>query len=270
MLVSAQAVESKIWEQVVDIERLTNPPIVEATIERRFARTDKVTLQQLQDFANLEAGAYPTQEPLYAGAIQRRIADTSPPQTALALQTGFRLRNINDSRIVLASLDRIAVTVKAPYPSWETLEEHAKHVFQSFDQKIGHGPLVRAGMRYVNRIDIPIKEELDLDEYLATMPRLPKHEEIPDAIEGFETVVVIPFRQIEPKGPVIIRQLLYPPETAQDGTRRLPLILDIDAYCEDGNGLASSDIWSVMHALRKRKNRVFFSSVTERALEPYL
>ncbi len=243
-------------------KKLTNPPIVEALIELRFSPNNQVTLEQLENFAELESNRYPTRERIHAKNVEISAKyDTYP--------SGFRLKNIDENRIIACTIDRLVVTFKPPYISWPTLQKAAQTAFSNYSNHVSHGKLTRIGMRYINKIKIPLQSELDFEQYINTMPKMPKIEGIPETIQSFETLLVIPFQDI-PSGAATVKQVLLPPETGRNQTKTLPFILDIDIFCELENNFKDSSIWTLFNKFHEKKNKLFFASLTEKTLEMYM
>lgn len=116
----------------------------------------------------------------------------------------------------------------------------------------------RLAVRYINVINLP--PGVDFDLYLTAGPRVPP--EVPQALSGFLHRVVIP---IAIDGTTaIVTQVLEPPKEGL-----IPVVLDIDVFIMARYGAKSQEIWTTLDGLRKVKNDIFFSSVTEKALEPY-
>ena len=117
----------------------------------------------------------------------------------------------------------------------------------------------RLATRYINVIEVPITGLL-FDDYLTAPPRVP--ESLPQGIQHFLQRLVVPFTE-EIAG-IIIQTVDVPTQT------HLPIILDIDVQMRKPNLFSDSpEIWTGFDTLREIKNNIFFSSVTERTLEPY-
>jgi uncharacterized protein (TIGR04255 family) len=85
---------------------------------------------------------------------------------------------------------------------------------------------------------------------------------MPQALSGFLQRVVIPFAVDGTTA--IVTQVLEPPKEGL-----IPVVLDIDVFVMTRFGVNSHGIWTTLDGLRNVKNEIFFSSVTEKALEPY-
>ena len=126
-------------------------------------------------------------------------------------------------------------------------------------------------MRYINKINLPLEGKLDFDDYIKTFQPLPKYmDEIPDKLSGIESKIIIPFPDINCQSTV--RQVLLPIDVKKDlESGYVTFILDIDLYnnkiIETMDG---GEIWETFNAMRSKKNAIFFASLTDKAIKPYL
>ncbi len=82
---------------------------------------------------------------------------------------------------------------------------------------------------------------------------------LPQAVAGYLLRVVIPFDEY--KTTAIVTQSL-------DGSST-ECVLDLDAFSEQPQGITEGEIWSGLDGLREVKNRLFFGSFTDAALERF-
>jgi uncharacterized protein (TIGR04255 family) len=250
----------------VETETLTNPPIIEALIELRFSPSESVTLEELESFTKLMSIRYPISEPIFAQSIEVAFKGEHTSKIN-AYPSGYKLKNLGENRFIICAIDRLAVSFHTPYVSWPALRNVAETTYKSYSEQVSHGKLVRLGMRYINKVKMPLTGKLDFDQYIKTMPNLPKTEGIPDALVNFETLVVIPFGDIQ--STATVKQVLLRPETSPDNPPSLPFILDIDISREFKGVVVDSSIWALLDMFRLKKNQIFFASLTDAALEPY-
>jgi uncharacterized protein (TIGR04255 family) len=81
-------------------------------------------------------------------------------------------------------------------------------------------------------------------------------------LNGFLHRVVIPF-STDGITAIVTQAMEFPSGTS------VPVVLDIDVYYTCKLEVNSPIVWAEFDRLRDIKNHIFFSSVTERALEPY-
>jgi len=171
---------------------------------------------------------------------------------------GRRYDREDGSEVVQFRRNGLTYSILKNYTSWDVLREAARNAWQRFLAISGPVNVSRLALRYINAIDMPLGA--DFDEYLTAGPRIPKP--LPPMVTGFIQRVFVPF---DKDGAIaIITQTL---ETSTAGI--IPAILDIEVFGECSLDGASAEVWSRLEKLRGIKNKVFFSSLTPKALELY-
>jgi uncharacterized protein (TIGR04255 family) len=116
------------------------------------------------------------------------------------------------------------------------------------------------GLRYINKFDIPLFPQAlrDFNEYLTAAPIVP--EGLPQGVNSFLTRVVIHDPEIDAAAIITqaFEQIIDP--------KFIPIILDIDAF-KQKDRIGEEEAWQALEELRHFKNKIFFSSITEKAKE---
>jgi uncharacterized protein (TIGR04255 family) len=228
-------------------------PITEAVIEVRVAA--EIDANILDKIARKLKSHYTRSEPLrqVGVAIDNTGGNVSIQQNA----TGFRLSNEDQADIALLSNRFITTARLPPYPGWDRFRDRAKENWAMWRSLAPAHAIARAGVRYINRIDIPATPEgkLNLEEYFNFHPQA----------EVFEATLVTYLAQV--------RFLTYRPNWAATitTTPMLPnpvpdaasVMLDIDVFREADLPLHPDKLWSLIDEARSVKNDLF-----ERALTP--
>src|SRR5258708_5559593 len=146
-------------------------PITEGVIHLSVAGT--ATPEELQKLVKRFAKDYPQQEAL--AAINVTINTTGGAATVEQDLQGYRVKSTDQADIVLVFPDGVAAARLPPYPGWEHLRERTRTAWTEWRGNITYSALKRVGIRYINRIDVPIKkaEILEIDAYLRLAPRVP-------------------------------------------------------------------------------------------------
>jgi uncharacterized protein (TIGR04255 family) len=197
--------------------------------------------------------------PMWRGGVTFQIG---PPKTSPlpALQQnpnelwGFRYSTTDGSRIVQLRRDGATFSVMKAYTTWASAKEWARGLWQQYCEWTRPSEVSRIAVRYINVIAVPAGGDFDL--YLTAGPRVPPG--IPETLSGFLHRIVVPFSSDGTSA--IITQALE-----ADGG----VVLDIDVWRESRSRTNSPELWITLDGLREIKNRIFFASVTETALEPY-
>ena len=124
------------------------------------------------------------------------------------------------------------------------------------------GPLrvTRLALRYINQIELPA-EASALPDYFRTLPTMA------EPIGGVATFLMRCVIQEPTDGNVLF--LTESMRPVLPGASTVPIVLDLDAVHERAYAPDDPEIWSKLESLRQLKNRAFFESLTEGALEMY-
>ena len=126
-------------------------PIVEAVIQIQVASPAEPRV--LERIAHKLKSTYPNSEPLQEFKIE--IANTGGQIGVAQNPQGFRLANNDQTDILLINPLGITAARLAPYPNWQHLRDKANSAWQEWKDATPRHPIVRLGVRYINRIDVP-------------------------------------------------------------------------------------------------------------------
>ena len=253
----------------MEIQTLSNPPITEALLEIRFNPNKNVTVEKLNEYAGVLSDIYSNIEPVENQSFELKYSKELGAQHEVNIvPSGFKLANSQNNRVVIAAIDKLVVSFMAPYTPWPDLKNTAEELFNRYLEYAPQTEIVRLGMRYINKIKIPLKKGFEFEQYINTFPPVPKHKLLGSAIYKFETVLVMPHEDIGCAS--TIRQALLDVETEGDA-EYLPFILDVDVYQNKAyDPKEFNRIWGIYEKMRTKKNAIFFSTLTDEALAPYV
>jgi uncharacterized protein (TIGR04255 family) len=239
--------------------QLLHPPLREALIDLQLREDLPVSF--VESLKGKELSGYPSVKPIKRGQFSFQIDLQKPSQASVKSEEpfGWRYETNDGSRVVQLRRNGVTYSVLRSYTNWDELKASTKAVWQQYGKWAGTLRVERLAVRYINVFELPAGGA-DFDDYLTASPRVPP--ELPQAVSGFLQRVVIPF-STDGTTAIVTQALELPAE------RGVPVVLDIDVYrkCElVGDSL---EVWSQLDKFRGIKNAIFFSSVTEKALEPY-
>jgi uncharacterized protein (TIGR04255 family) len=187
-------------------------------------------------------------------------AEAAPPSISDKANEryGWRYTTNESSRVVQLRRDGMTYSVLQGYTNWEEMKASAQMFWRQYCEWGEPTGVGRLAVRYINVLEVPLGADFDI--YLTSGPRVPP--ELPQTISGFLQRVVITFSADGTTA--IVNQALEPPKETT-----VPVVLDIDVFCDCQLRVDSPEIWVKLDSYREIKNRIFFSSVTEKALEPY-
>ena len=242
-------------------KQLTRPPLREALIDLRLA--EELSLPVITQIGQERLPGFEPPVPMWRGQFTFPVGPptTPPPPIAQANEAfGWRYSTSDGARIVLFRRDGATFSVLRGYTTWAEAKASAQAIWRQYCERGRVTSVARLAVRYINVIAFPVGADTDI--YLTAGPRLPPG--VPNMLNGFLQRVVIPFS--DDGTSAIVTQALEQSGDAATSS----VVLDIDVWRAFRYAANSPEIWSTLDILRAIKNRIFFGSVTEKALEPYL
>lgn len=240
---------------------LNNAPIVEALIDVRAELPAGSRFENLDAFYGHVQDTYSIREVRTPWAARVQFSNDAPTvHTERTGPDGLILRTADRRRAVQARLDGFSASRLKPYENWAALRAEAERLWLVYRGVVAPTRVTRVTVRYINRIELPLPVG-DLEDFFITRPEIPAS--VSRTVAGFLMRVVIPSDEFGVVG--IVTQASEPATNES-----VSVLFDIEVFKEHGIDPLSADIWTEIDRLRDFKNRIFFDSVTERALERYL
>ena len=241
---------------------LSNAPIVEAVIEFQFAVSDNVTIEMLQEVADVLKAKFPQQEEKRS-SVFKAVMKSSGPETEVhdAGLVGISAKSEDNKNIVQLLRDRFSFSQLPPYQKWELLEKQAIEIWKTFLDKTKIDGVNRVGVRFINKIELDIPMD-DFNDYIVGAPVVPNG--LPQFLSAFDMRLIIPNKEIEADGIVNMSMNGWDKEK-----NIVPVILDIDV---GKTGQIQSDeesLHDTLAELRNYKNELFFRNITDKVVRKY-
>lgn len=238
---------------------LNNAPITEAIIDFRVRLPGAFEILRLKEAHPQLSADYPTIEEQQVTQQQFEQRLGQPPKLMVRSQgvLGYRFRSGDSKSIVQFRRNGFTFNRLKPYPSWDQVFPEACRLWNIYSTVAGPEEISRIAVRFINRLQLPLPN-LEFSDYLTAPPPLPQG--VPQSLSGFLTQVVI--QDPETKLAANVVQALEPPLNEQ----YVSMILDIDVYQRDVSQLTLEAVLGQFAKLREMKNRIFFGSLTEKAL----
>jgi uncharacterized protein (TIGR04255 family) len=234
-------------------------PIVEAVVEIRASLPEGVDDAALTAVRAGDEGRYHEVLPVLQSAVNITLDATgsSPPTTsATAQRAGFLFRG--QTELFQATRDGLSYHKLAPYSEWESRRDEARRLWVKYRQTVHPSRLIRLGLRYVNRLDLPAPGELK--DYLLTFPELAPG--LPQLLSGYMMQLSIPQPDM-PGAVLVVREGLV--GAPRPGVASVLLDLDL-AHVVDLAG-DRDDFWQVFEHLHTRQLETFESCITDKTRE---
>ena len=247
-----------------EVETLRNAPIVEALLNVQVVFPKGVELHRLSEMHRFFRQDFPKMEEVRLVQFNVQFSVHQPPSPSAVASTsdqglqGYRFISESGQKIVQCLQNGFTFNRLAPYGSWNDFIEEAKFAWECYRNEFPEMQVVRISVRYINRIILPVTDDkIDLEQYFRfKMPgpaghnfvcgQLLEHCVLRDPVTGLGINWVF---AVQPSS----------------NPAELPAILDIDVHAMGAQAEANDPVetWETM---RKLKNKLFFSSFTDKGL----
>jgi uncharacterized protein (TIGR04255 family) len=172
---------------------------------------------------------------------------------------GHRRSSDDQTQIVIVWPTSFVFSQLAPYPGWDDFFGRFVRDWALWKKVVGYRSISRVGVRYINRIDIPITGNLThYEEFLNIYPRLP--EEL-GSIFAYAIQTQLPFPEIE--GRITINSSSIPSPLLEHAS----FMFDQDLYKENNIPQNDDGLYNLLNQIHVKKNAVFEACITDRARE---
>ena len=239
--------------------RYPRAPITEAVMDIRVVPRDGLEVDVLRDLPPDLAQRYPGVHEQFrvTGAVQFGDAAPSTPTMNRTL-VGFQRNHVSNDRLFRAQLDGWSFNKLAPYKSWEEFKEEGCEIWRWYRGIVGPENISRVGLRYVNRLDLPLPFD-DFEKYIRTVPNVAP--DLPQGLSSFFMQLQIPHRDIAAL--LVLNMAMVPP--ARENV--VSIVLDLDIFRVDSVPQNEDELWLYFEQLRIAKNKAFEACLTDATRE---
>lgn len=241
---------------------LTRSPITEAIVDVRASVPDDSDLSRLEAVKEAMKGELPLAETMRDLDWSSRRDSKSPESSgeAAARPRGFILRSEDGTRVAKIRPDGFALIRLAPYPGWKPVFADARKLLAVYFGAASATRVLRVAIRFVNRM-LLANDARPLSARFAGLPAVPKGSPR-ELVDYTQRMVTRDSR----RGTVAsVQQTIERSELS----RAEAMILDVEAYVERRSGLSIAEVERRLEELRRVKNRIFFSFISERTAREY-
>tara|TARA_R110000824_G_scaffold95178_10_gene229022 strand:- start:1715 stop:2461 length:747 start_codon:yes stop_codon:yes gene_type:complete len=230
------------------------PPITEAVVEFRFE--DRQSASSLETLNSKFAKFYENEQRLTNQTVTVEIAEDKIQTESNMF---FRRSNAAEDQICMLFNDKIAISQLAVYPGWDIFFARLSRDWAVCRKFWGYRKLTRIGMRFINRIDVPEKDEVcTYEEFLNVHIALPS---FLDPSDNYALRVEKKFN--DPISKVIINSAPIASPFPNCGA----FLLDLDLGCTEELPQKDELIFDLLTKMRHLKNSIFEASITNKTRE---
>ncbi len=238
------------------------PPITEAVIEIRLE--DSLSERMVEKIHNRLKKRYESSERI---SIIGFMLDPRKKEIAKIPDEfeGYKLTSKDQADVVQIKPNSMACSRLAPYHGWESFEPRARENWEIWRKTTKHTKIKRIGVRYLNRIDIPLRRghKIDIEDYLTIFPKYPEPHLLtsftkytmqvmgPFSIEGFYLII----NTNVVKSPLI---------------DHFSIVLDLDLSPQGDMPQRNDKVWEMINKMREYKNNAFEMCITDKARELFV
>lgn len=236
------------------------PPITEAVIAVTFG--DETDPRDL-DKANGNFGRfYPHHQDVRNVNVRVFVPPRSgsgPDTTLHKDEMGHRRTSGDQTQIVILWPSLLLFSQLAPYPGWDDFFGRFCRDWELWKRVVGYRKISRVGVRYINRIDIPITGNVThYEEVLKLYPHIPYEL---GSISAYGIQTQMPYAEIY--GGITINSASMPSPLLNHSS----FIFDQDIYTENNIPQNEDGLYKLLNQIHVKKNEVFEACIADRARE---
>ncbi|WP_263458901.1 TIGR04255 family protein [Bathymodiolus japonicus methanotrophic gill symbiont] len=235
------------------------PPITEAVIEVRVNHTLKE--ENVNKIVKKLQSIYPNKSTVNNLSINITPQPEGGDQLNVnSRPEAYHLVSDDQINIAIVSSNSLAVSQLAPYQGWEAIHKNFVEAWKIWKRVSSSHPISRIGVRYINRIDIPLQDEkkIDLEEYLTFNPQVPILSDLP---------MVAYLMQITQPIDSLWSVNITSKGIQSPLVNNLSLLLDVDVFRTKDILLSDEGLWEAINEARSIKNDIFDKCITQKTKE---
>lgn len=235
------------------------PPVTEAVIELRYE--NPVSQSNLEKAAARLEKEYSISENELA---QNVTLDAQAGNAAFSTAwQGLKRSSSDRTEVVIFRTVALVIGHLAPHKGWEHLLEKTKNAWFALARATGENlALSRAGVRYINRIDIPHENKQPvIFDYIQFRPQAPEGLIRDSSISEYYAQVAYSIAETELGARIIVANGVSPL------IGHSSIVFDVDVFRDHLIPRRVEDLWHLLSELRDQKNIIFEDCITDKARE---
>lgn len=236
------------------------PPITEAVIEIKFSQP--LEAGKLNKLNASLSKAYRQGKLVKSLLLDVELNEGEvQPRASRADVHGYRLEGADPAELLILWPQSIVLSQLAPYPGWDAFIARFKTAWKAMRRVGGYREIIRVGVRYINRIDIPFEDgKAEYEKHLNIYPKLPN------------SMISVDMYTVQ-----TLSHLYGIDCSLRINSGRMPsplinhasFLLDIDIAKENNLPMKDDALLALLDVIRGEKNRVFEDCVSDLARDRF-
>lgn len=166
-----------------------NSPVVEVVCEFQFVSDGEWDTTYPAKIHEIVKSQFPRHDTLKLSEVTMQLGGENISQNVKVIERPRFLQE-DEKAFIQIGQDLLAVNRLKPYPTWDLFFPLVIQAYTSYLQVAHPKGIKRIGLRYINRIVLPVPE-IDLDDYFTMAPQIPA--ELPQVLSSYVVGMDIPF-----------------------------------------------------------------------------
>lgn len=232
-------------------------PITEAVVEFRSATSvdDKKRKKGVKQLGR----NYSKSEPLKQQTVEVKFQPSGSPLTTTTDVIVDKYSSDDMTQQLLVSDVSFLVSQLAPYPGWNQFEQRIRRDWDTWRSCVGFREINRIGVRYINRLDLPFKDEVvHHEDYVTVYPALPK---LFNSISKHSVNVSLNLADIQ--STLNLTSAVVPSPLPN----HLSIVVDLDIVKNCKEPPNDEELFLFINQARTKKNEIFEACITDKSRE---
>jgi uncharacterized protein (TIGR04255 family) len=233
-----------------------NAPIQEAVFDIRVDQVANSDINAYESYGKANYVEYSKRERrVVMGGVLKLTSDLPPELNSSQAVLGVIFSQPSGNKKIQFRRDGYTFNMLKPYTNWQDFSDLSIKYWEDYRTNVKPNRITRVALRYINRIELPVTEDFDFDDYFNNMPQ------IPSSLEQKFSKLFLQM-QVPCDSLGIYANITQTFDSLVDDNK-LSFILDIDVFKEDSID-TSDNLRKYFDKLRNFKNSIFESLITDK------
>ncbi len=237
---------------------LENAPITEALIDIQVKLSESLDIEVFLEPYKIFQQEFPIKEERQEIITEIKVVKgKSQPVVNKSQPIGYFFKTQDKAKLVQFRKNGYTFNKLRPYSNWSDIVSEARRFWEIYRDTIKPDSITRIAVRYINHLNLPLPIS-DFGVYLTNSPTILKG--YPPKLDGFLSKLIV-------SDPAVRITSHITQQLDKTTSKYAVVILDIDVFNKDLYSSTDNKIWKIFENFHNVKNKIFFNSLTNNALE---